>query len=621
MLNNKKLNFFTFIFLKQNLFLTIALIFFSYILIAQTSSIRFNRLTIKQGLSQSTINCILQDENGFMWYGTQDGLNKYDGYEFTEYKHRLNKQNSLSHSFITSLHEDKQGGVWVGTQNGGLNYKDKRTNNFKHVKLGAKLNNAHIRAITEDEFGALWIGTNKFGVIRYDPFKDSISVYNVNNGLLSNKISALLIHGKEILVATEGKGLAKINLLTGSLIETSNLNKRLNDPSIICLYKIDDITILIGTNQGLNILSNGEIENFSDPCSDFAISSVYGESLSDLWLGTIGHGLIHYTKEEGDIDIDIYVNNNYDPASLVNDLVLSIYKDQSGNIWIGTQGGMSFFDPLKQSFLFFTNVYDSEESLIDKNVWTIHDQDDSLIWVGTRKGITRINNNDNTYYSYPYKSTNLNLPENHDIWDITTDNTNRVWAATNGGLFLLEPYNNFKNARYKKVQFREPKNKMDDDVVYDLNIDQNNILWLACKEGVGVIDINTFNYSFITNDPDTKNTIPAAECRTVISDSKGNIWLGFSGGGLTKVEINKIEDKPNYKFTNYISDTSDKQSLNDNTVLSIWEEPDGILWLGTYGGGLNRFDPLREEFKYYIEENGLSKTFFPSELNLSNICR
>ncbi len=371
--------------------LTILLSIFLYAhFFSQTQSVKFKRLTINDGLSQSTINCILQDFNGYIWIGTQDGLNKYDGYNVTQYKHLLNNENSLSNSYITALFEDKKGGIWIGTQEGGLNYKNSDNDEFSHVKLEERLKTAHVTAIIQGQNNTLWIGTAEAGLISYDLGSKVVEVFNTENEhFLSNKVSDLEFINSELIVSTD-KGLCRLDVKQRIFKPTEGWNIRLNDLGTHCLYKLNENVLIIGTNKGLNVLENKKISNLSTHLNEHAVMSVYADDLSNIWVGTFEDGLINCKKINNKHICYEYINNDFDISTLSNNGVNNIYKDVTGSIWAGTQDGLSYFDPLKQSFSHYTSVFGSKNSLLDKNVWGIHEQGDSVIWVGTRKGITRI---------------------------------------------------------------------------------------------------------------------------------------------------------------------------------------------------------------------------------------
>ena len=582
------------------------LTFFSFQLFSQTHSIRFNRLGINDGLSQSTINCILQDKDGYIWVGTQDGLNKYDGYEVVQYKTKLKDKNSIANAFITALYEDKKGGLWIGTQTGGLNFKDKNSEKFKHIQLKGRLTNCLITKIIGDNKKNLWIGTEKYGLIVYNLSDESYEVFNSNNGLSSNNITDLIFYNGKLLISTKDNGVCSFNTENKEIEYLNDWNSSFNDLGVNCFNYSNDSILYIGTNKGVNVIDNGVVSNLSEDLKKYSIQSIYSHDASNIWIGTYGEGLIQYEKHEGEYFLNIYKHNNYDLNSISSDIIKTIYKDVTGNLFVGTQDGLSYFDPIKQSFKHYTYVFGSEESMIDKNAWGIFDQGDSVLWIGNRKGVTRVHKLTNKYYNYPFNETIVRYPNEQDVYDIKIDDQNRIWVATNGGLYQLSVSEDLKSAKYQKVNFRESPNISDDDVVHDLELNDNK-LWLGCKEGLGLLDLNTLTPTFLKNGNHGISDMPEAPCRRVYCDIKGKVWLGFEGAGLSIMSIDTISQQLQFSFKNYTSNNKTK-SISKNTVLSILEGEQGVFWIGTYGGGLNKFDTKTGEFKYYTEDDGLSNS-------------
>ena len=581
---------------------------------SQTHSIRFNSLGINEGLSQSTINCIIQDHKGYMWVGTQDGLNKYDGYKVIQYKSKLKDKSSLANAFITALYEDKNGGLWIGTQTGGLNFKEKNTENFKHIQLKGRLTNSLITKIIGDSQGKLWVGTEKYGLISYNLSDESYEIFNVTNGLSSNNIADIIFYKGKLLIATKDKGLCLLNSETKQIELLDKWNQSLNDLGINCFHYSNDSILYIGTNKGVDFIKDNIVTNLSTDLNQFSIQTIYSHDISNIWIGTYGAGMIQYEQHEGEYFLNNYKHNNYELTSISSDIINVIYKDITGSLFIGTQDGLSYFDPIKQSFKHYTYVFGSKESMIDKNSWGIFDQGDSVLWIGNRKGVTRVHKRTNIFHNYPFTENIYKYPNEYDVYDIKIDDQNRIWTATNGGLYLLNVADDLQSAKYQKVNYRESVSAMDDDVVHDLELDDKNRLWLGCKEGLGVLNLASLDAMFLKNGTYGIDKMPEGSCRRVYSDSKGKIWLGFEGSGLSIMSIDTIDNQPIFSFKNFISDDN-KNTISKNTILSILEGEDGVFWIGTYGGGLNKFDTKTGIFKHYTEEDGLSNNAIYGILN------
>ncbi len=581
----------------------------------QLKTIRFSRLTIKDGLSQSTVNCILEDQQGYMWIGTQDGLNRYDGYHVKEFKQDNNTRNSISNSFINSLYQDDDGLIWIGTQTGGLNIYNPRLKRFQQVNISEKGNSFDIKDVKKDYDGTYWIATGKNGVIHYDPEKKEHRIFQSYNGMSTNKTSSLYLDEDFVWVGTDGGGICLIDRETDDIEVYKHINgiNSISDNNIRTLGKGPGKYVLVGTNNGLNFAKRHEdyIEfyefknKYSSGNNKFnVVSSVLTYSESEVWFGTQGDGLFRVNFVKGDTLVNNFQTNDYDPNSLSSNIINSLFKDRTGIIWIGTQDGLLYFDPVKQGFGHYRYKYGDINSLNDKNVWSIFEETPNIIWTGTRKGITRIDTRNNQYYHYPYVSDNPYEPNNHSVYDIKVDSSGRIWAAATGGLYLIKPSADWSSVEYEKVDYRDNIETNSDDRVFSMFIENDTTLWLACREGVSEIDLRTLEYHFFSN-RDNYHRIPKEECRVVYADQESNLWLGFVGGGITKIERSVSGGDEKYTFIQYENSPNDSTSLSNNTVLSIWEEDNGDLWFGTYGGGLNKFNKETESFTSYDESDGL----------------
>lgn len=589
------------------------LLFLTNAFLSQHSkTIRFSRLTIKDGLTQSTINCLLQDQLGYIWIGTQDGLNRYDGYKIKGYKQNLNDVNGLSNSFINDLYQSKDGTIWIGTQNGGLNSYNPKTKIFSQISLNETLETGNIKDICEDTDGTLWVATAKNGVIHFSLDNTILEEFKASDGLFTNKTTSLYLSDNYVWIGTEGGGLClldKNTKKTRSFKKNSAAQTSISDNGIQSIVKGYNGQVLIGTNNGLNIAQFKEgklyftlVDNHSiHKENDFnVVSDIYPLSESEVWCGTQSNGLIRINFTEKDTLFSYYLNNDYDINSLSSNVINSIISDRTGSIWIGTQDGLSYFDPAKLGFQHYTYKYGDENSLNDKTVWSIFEENSNIVWVGTRKGVSRIDLEQNKYNHYLYTSNNSNEPNNHNVYSLKLDNFGRIWVGAAGGLYQLKTSSDFSKGEFIKVPFRDPVSEFDDDRVYNLYIENDTLLWVAAREGIAKINLITSKYNFFSHS--NNQELPKEESRVILVDSKHTIWIGYVGAGIISMTRNVANGADSYKITSYKNDLNDTTSLSNNTVLSIWEDEKGMLWFGTYGGGLNKFDRATNSFTSYTEE-------------------
>lgn len=575
-------------------------------------TIRFNSLTIKDGLSQSVINYIGQDPLGYMWIGTQDGLNRYDGIDFKVHKHIVNNPNSLSSSFIQAFISDTITGImYIGTQNGGVNVYDPKRKTFIVPSALSKIATSTVNDLKLIN-NKLYIGTSKEGLYIWDISTDKLKIFNSVNDFPGNKISKLSVIDNTLWIGTDGQGAIIFDLETNlySHFQVMFQKSSLLNNNVSTAVEFDENVVLLGTQSGLNLVDlNYPIPKFSElkPKEKWkkinSVEDILKQNDSTFWVATGGDGLYRISKENGTVVFTNFVSNELNNHSIPHNIVNDIFQDASGSIWIGTQDGVAHFDPIKQGFQSYSYEYGNKNSLMDKTVWSILPTD-TLIFASTRQGVTAINKFTQEYYQFYFKSSNPNQPNNNSVYHITRDKYGKIWTATSSGVFLLNfDRRNPKNFEYLKIPFRSTLNEWDDDLCYVIKIDDNENAWVGCKEGLAKINISTFEANHYTNNPKNPNSVPSDAIRMVHKDFNGNIWIGSGGGGLSKM----IKDSQGIvKFEHYLNNPDDINSLSNNTVLSIYEEPPGVLWIATYGGGINRLDIEKKQFEVITEDEGLA---------------
>lgn len=596
-------------------------------ILAQT--IRFNTLTIKDGLSQSVINCVNQDQLGYIWIGTQDGLNRYDGISFKIHKHIVNNSNSLTSSFIECFISDTTSGkLYIGTQNGGVNVYNPRAKTFENPECLSKISTQTVNDLLFYK-NKLYIGTSKEGLYILDISTNQVKVFNASNKFPALKISNLSLVNDAIWIGTDGQGVVVFDLETEkySHFQVTYQKESLLNNNVSSAVEFAPNIVLLGTQSGLNLIDLSlPIPKFSELKPNdkkFKLNSVEDilkENDSTFWVATSGEGIYKISLHGNKPIFTNFVSNELNGFSIPHNIVNDIFRDRTGTIWIGTQDGLAFFDPVKQGFQSYAYEFGSTKSILDKTVWSIRPVD-SIIYVGTRQGITAIDKSTNEYHQYPFKSSNLNQPNNNSVYYLNIDKYGKIWTATSSGVFILkiDPVNKdiFK---YVKVPFRNEPQEWDDDHCYYLTFDDKDFAWVGCKEGLARIHILDFSADHFTHDDNVPSSIPSDAIRVIHIDSEGNHWLGSAGGGLSKFTPTAINGQLQIKCQHYKNDPNNINSLSNNTVLSIYEEPNGILWLATYGGGLNRYDIDSEQFEVITEDEGLANnaTYGITGSNLEN---
>ncbi|MBL4623601.1 MAG: hypothetical protein JKY42_00395 [Flavobacteriales bacterium] len=587
----------------------------SEFLLATEQRIRFDLLSIKDGLSQSTINAVVQDNQGFVWIGTQDGLNKYDGYSFTTYYHDPDDSSSICDNFIRTLAVDSVGNLWIGTDN-GLSKFDSRTEIFTsyYHKSGDKTSPGGdaVRGMAFDENGILWVGTANSGLYSLNTRTEkSIQYHAGGNGSLSsnNILSVFTDNSNNIWIGTDGSGVCKFNRKKRSFVKITGSGYSIGNV-IHTFFQDANNNLWIGTNEGLLLAEDPEVVKSKIKVRDItlgnealAVNAVFQSQGNDIWVGTVGGGLFKIVASKGfkTPQIEHFQYNSLLPTSLRDDIVLCLYEDRMGLVWIGTNSGLNKFDPKKQSFRNIMSVKGSTYNLSDNTVWSIY-EDEQFLWVGTLQGLDQINLETGETNSYPDISNSIHYRNNSSVLSINKTSKGDLLIGTVDGLYKVE-----MNAQKSTVTAIVPINyndyyykKYETNNVYIIQESVDGKIWVGTKKGLAVLSADLTPVGFYTNVQNNPNPLPNNTVRFILQDTGGQIWVGTEAG-ISKVH----EEDGTIRFETY-SHNNKSGSISNDVIMSGWESSDGTLWFGTYGGGLNKFDRTTGRFKAYREKDGLS---------------
>lgn len=573
---------------------------------------RFEKFGSKEGLVQSVVNDIFQDSKGFLWIATQDGLFRYDGYEFFRYGKSKPGYNGLSDSFVRSIYEHPlfPGILWIGTGKGSLNKFNMKSNKLSVVNniLKKNIENKYhpIWTVAGDKFGNLWIGTEGAGLIRYSINSGSTRSFtyeNTGTKLNSNVIRTIFIDSAanryRLLIGSD-KGLSILNI--------NGNNSFMFEDGISCIEKLKHNRIWtiekdkynsywIGTEKGLYVLNkNFEITKtyVHDPhnaqsINSNAIWSLFKDSRGVMWVGTEGAGIYIYDGSRDSFKKIIESPGN--PYSISGNFITDFVEDKSGNIWIGLWGGgINKYNPKDKWIEHYFHINGNDKSLLDNKVWSIVDDKAGYIWITTDKGLNKLNDKDYSIVSYPFKY----------LWALYEDHSGRLWCSNYGGGLLLFNKTNGSFTNFNDVV--KTNDKLNSIYVSAIAEDRdNNLLVGTYAGGLNILDMKTGHIEYYTTIKNS-NSISHNDIQTIFVDNNNIIWIGTNGGGLNKFEIN------NRQFESYVYKADDSTSISDNRVYSIYESPNipGYLWIGTGGGGLNKFDKKEKIFVRYASANGLS---------------
>ncbi|NQZ07974.1 MAG: hypothetical protein HRT35_12500, partial [Algicola sp.] len=583
-------------------------------LFAQSNPIRFEH--INQGLSQVSINCMLQDQQGFLWFGTQDGLNRYDGYRFEVFKHQPDNQNSLVNNHIQSLYQDKQGLLWIGTQ-GGLsqfNPKTARFTGFIHKADNPRsLIHNNVLSIEEAPDGVLWLGTSA-GLDQFDPSRQTFNHFNHNpqqpSSLSDDNVNIVYHDSRGTLWVGTNNGLNEFDrqrqtfnhptILSNHLPLLNNYLPILNNHKIFALFEDHQAMLWIGTDQGLYryslvndpVKSKGKLTRYIyDPNNPSSIShnhirAIMQDDSGALWVGTNAQGL---NKREPGKDQFIHYNHNpANPNSLSSDFVISMLQDRSGALWFGTySGALNKYYPSGDNFDRYRHDPTDEHSLSSSHVRAITQDNKGMLWLGLMEtGLDKFNPQTNQFTHYRTNS-GLSSP---DVTTIFEQRPNRLWIGTNGG--GLNHFNP-NTGRFEQFKYAsDDPHSLSHNVVRAIKQDSRGNLWIATHFGLN---------KWLSSDKAFTRYLGELARYKLYSlhiDTDDMLWIGTLNGGLLRFEPHRDT------FKRYIHHPQDPTSISNNDVLSIYPEGSHTLWLGT-NGGLNKFDINKQTFTAYREKDGL----------------
>lgn len=581
---------------------------------AQKPELKFQKLSLKDGLSQSTVYSILQDSRGLMWFGTQDGLNKYDGYQFTVYRHDPSNAHSLSHNEIFALYEDNTGTLWIGTSN-GLNRFDRQQERFIHYQNDPNnpnsLSHNTVLSIFEDDKAVLWVGTKGGGLNQFDRKRNQFVSFrhNPNNpNSLSNDIVWPIYQDKQgtLWIGTDGSGLNQFDrqrkTFTHYLPDAQNPDSLSN--VIASLYEDKTGQLWLGTLGGLYQFDRQQktfVHYAHDPqnpdsLSDDSIWAIGEDGMGILWIATDGGGLNQFDRQQN--QFLHFQHEPQNPASLSNDALLSIYKDTVGTMWVGTSGGgVNQFNREQQKFVHYFHDPKNPNSLNNNTILSIETDQKGHLWVGTQGGgLNQFDQARQKVTHYLHDPENPNSLSHNDVSAIAEESSGKLWVGTYGG-----GLNQFNPQNHQFVSYLHDPDKptsLISDYVLSIYEDSTQTLWIGTREGLDQFDRKTQRFLHYTHDPDNANSLSYNDISVIYEDGQGTLWLGTQGGGL-----NRFDRK---QFVRYQADAQNPNSLSHNEISALYADEAGTLWIGTYGGGLNQFDRATGRFKVYREKQGLA---------------
>jgi ligand-binding sensor domain-containing protein len=571
---------------------------------------RFLRLSAEQGLSNENVRAILQDSAGFLWIATEDGLSRYDGYSFTVFRRDPTRHNGLPDSMVTALYEDSRGRLWVGTL-GGLSLFDRGGETFT-LRLPLRPHD-EVRGIVERRDGTLWVGTS-VGLYRLsreatEPVRYTRKADDPGS-LANDTVSAVYEdHLGRLWVGTFGGGLDLLDEETGRFIHYRHNPadpNSLGDDSVWGIAEDALGEIWVATNSGgISVLDRArhrfEQHRFRDPQAEasrneFATPVVYRDRTGGMWVGTDGGGLFRYEAETR-----TFVPYRHDPGiteTLSGNVIRAVYQDTQGNLWVGTfNRGLNVLRRGRERFRHYTHNPTDAASLSTSSVKCFMEDRDGRLWIGTDEGgFHRFDKESGTFQRLRADNGGLSTMAIHQ------DARGRIWVATYGG--GLEQFDPVRGTFTHVHHAAEQPSPSSVDQIWSILEEPSGALWLGTDDGAVRLDPETGKV--------TRRRFPEADLhgrernavRAMLRDRQGDLWIATLGG-VDRVHADGREE-------HYDHEADDPGSLSHDLAMSLHEDRAGRIWVGTFGGGLNRFDPLRRAFVSYREAAGL-----PSDMVLA----
>ncbi|WP_346239374.1 hybrid sensor histidine kinase/response regulator transcription factor [Niabella insulamsoli] len=573
-------------------------VFLQHIVSAQ--QVLFRNYSVNDGLSSNTVWNIVQDDQGYMWFGTKNGLNRFDGHTFKVYQARSAAATTAGNSFIHSICRYGPAHFWVGTED-GLYILDLVKEQFSKVHaLGDDL----VFSILKDDKGTMWIGTRSNGLYRYDASKNHF--FNYRKGAAVRAISHNQIRRLQqdsdgnIWIGTFGEGIDILDPETGQVrnVKAGATDQHISSNFVLTLYKDLSGNIWIGTLAGgLNCWKkdDGKFKVYKtggqNAISDNIVRAIYQPDPTKLYVGTEkGLNLLDIASDQ----FKYYASNSSDPYSISDNAVYSIYPDREGGIWVGTYfGGVNYFSEAGPGFNFYYQT-GAADGLSGKAVSCFLEDKPGYYWVGTENGgLNYFDSHTGKFKKYPFTAQQEKLSYSN-IHALYKDKDENLWVGTfSGGLNII----NLKTGKIKRyTSVAADPSSLSSNSVYTINEDRKGNIWVGTVKGLNLYNKEADNFTRITG-MDLQNSC----IYEVYEDRAGVIWVATYEHGVVYRKANQ------HSWARFSTDNSD---ISSNRVIALHDDGLGNLWVGTDGGGLNKLDRKTQRFTSFMGRAGMASVVF-----------
>jgi PAS domain S-box-containing protein len=601
--------------------------------------LNFEHIDANAKLSHNSSHCITKDLDGFIWIGTEDGLNRYDGYNMQIYKQTGFSNNEISDIYITSLFVSTDSLIWIGTINGGLNVFDPKTNSFfcyYKNDTSASISDNYIRCFEEDNLGNIWVGTNKGGLNVLNRKTGKFSHYNKSNAKLPDNDVRAIYKSPEgtFFVGTNEGGLGIYNASLDSFEIFNMLNSGLSSNEVTAVLSISPNELYIGTRDGLNIFNLQEkksaiVESLGgERIQNIGVSRLKNDDFGQLWIGTI-NGLLVYQKQANRL-LRIKHNANA-PESLSHNNITDLFIDNHQIVWITTsEGGVNKFDPYSQKFLHIQHIPGDNNWLASNSIRALHAPDSQYIFIGTLgEGLDIFDRKKSVFYHLKSENTKPKSLSGNKVSAILLDTKNRLWIGTwENGLNKIRLNSQFEiesNTIYIPDE-QKPK-AIGSKAIQFVFEDRKHRIWIGTENGLELYNEKNDDFVHLIHNENDSNSIIAnnLQSKAIAEDQQGNIWIG-TWNGLSQMTVTQnTNGELKFRFLNFKNNPNNHNSLSDNRIISLYIDKDGTIWAGTYGGGLNKITITRNSnrtlsyhFKRFTKREGLPNEVIYGILEDSN---
>lgn len=502
---------------------------------ARMEDLKFHHLSVANGLSNSTVNCIMQDSRGLMWFGTSDGLNKYDGYQCTVYKDGADGQNTANSYDVLALAEDRDHDLWIAKKRGGLDFYDRKTDRLINIvptlDVHRRISSQYVFCVLEDIDGGIWFGTLT-GLCHYNRANNTFTEYRA---------------------------------------DAANPSSLSNEP-VHCLFLDSNKRLWVGTGNGLNLWDRDRgcftryFLNFSSNLP-LDIRSIYEDRQGRLWLSCYLGGLVRFHPDKN--EVKRFVSERSTPGSLGTNQLFCIAGDGLDNLYIGTENsGLYLFNMQTEEFRQYLLEIDNETSLNSNSIYSAHIGRDGILWLGTYNG--GINYSSKLIQGFRHYKVRQGGLTNPYILGMAEDRYGNLWIGTDGGGLnvLNRKTGQFRNYRHDK---NDPHSISANEVTA-VFIDSYDQIWVgAYRGGLDLLNPKTGRFTHFRNDPKDSSSLRHNFIHTIYEDSDRNLYIGCFTG------LDQF-DRKSQTFSRF------RYPIIQDGVLSILEDSDGNLWIGTYRG-------------------------------------